>query len=32
MDPAPEATILVNRCEEAQTYKVRLVAGTLPNK
>lgn len=30
MDPTPEATTLINRCDEAQTYEVRLVAGTLP--
>jgi hypothetical protein len=32
MDPTPEGTILVNRCEEAQTYEARLAAGTLPNR
>lgn len=30
MDATPEATALVNRCEEAQTYEARLAAGTLP--
>ena len=30
MDPTPEATDLVNRCDEAQTYAARLAAGTLP--
>lgn len=30
MDPTPEATNLVNRCDEAQTYDARLAAGTLP--
>jgi len=30
MDDAPEATTLVNRCDEAQTYAARLAAGTLP--
>jgi len=30
MDPTPEATDLVNRCEEDQTYEARWVAGTLP--
>jgi hypothetical protein len=30
MDQAPEATGLVNRCDEAQTYEARLAAGTLP--
>jgi len=30
MDDAPEATTLVNRCEEDQTYEARLAAGTLP--
>jgi len=32
MDPSPEATDLVNRCDEAQTYEARFAAGTLPNK
>jgi hypothetical protein len=32
MDPTPEATTLVNRCDEAQTYEARLIAGTLPHK
>ena len=31
MDPTPEATILINRCDEAQTYEARLAAGTLPS-
>jgi hypothetical protein len=30
MDPTPEATDLVNRCYEDQTYEARLAAGTLP--
>jgi len=30
MDPTPEATTLINRCNEAQTYEARLAAGTLP--
>jgi hypothetical protein len=30
MDPTPEATDLINRCEEDQTYEARLAAGTLP--
>ena len=30
MDVAPEATGLVNRCDETATYEARLVAGTLP--
>jgi hypothetical protein len=30
MDPTPEATTLINRCDEAQTYEARLAAGTLP--
>jgi len=30
MDSSPETTALVNRCDEDQTYEVRLVAGTLP--
>lgn len=32
MDPTPEATDLVNRCDEAQTYEARLAAGTLPRR
>ena len=32
MDPTPEATTLVNRCDEAQTYEARLAAGSLPNR
>ena len=32
MDSTPEATALVNRCDEAQTYEARLAAGTLPKK
>jgi hypothetical protein len=32
MDTTAEATTLVNRCDEAQTYEARLAAGTLPNK
>lgn len=30
MDETPEATTLINRCDEAQTYQARLAAGTLP--
>jgi len=30
MDPTPEATTLINRCEEAQTYEARLAANALP--
>jgi hypothetical protein len=30
MDPTPESTSLVNRCDEAQTWEARLAAGTLP--
>lgn len=30
MDSTPEATDLINRCDEAQTYEARLAAGTLP--
>ena len=30
MDPTPEATDLVNRCAEDQTYEARRRAGTLP--
>lgn len=30
MDPTPETTTLINRCDEAQTYEARLAAGTLP--
>jgi len=30
MDATAEATGLVNRCDEAQTYESRLAAGTLP--
>lgn len=30
MDPTPETTDLVNRCDEANTYEARLAAGTLP--
>ena len=32
MDSTPETTVLVNRCEEAQTYERRLAAGSLPKK
>lgn len=32
MDATPEATTLVNRCEEGQTYEARLAAGTLPRR
>ena len=31
MDPTPEATDLINRCDDDQTYEARLSAGTLPN-
>jgi hypothetical protein len=30
MDTTAEATTVVNRCDEAQTYEARLAAGTLP--
>jgi hypothetical protein len=30
MDAGAEETILVNRCDESQTYEARLIAGTLP--
>jgi hypothetical protein len=30
MDPTPEETTLVNRCDACQTYEARLAAGTLP--
>jgi hypothetical protein len=30
MDRTPEATTLVNRCDDAQTYEARCAAGTLP--
>ena len=30
MDPTPESTDLINRCDESQTYAARLAAGTLP--
>ena len=30
MDNAPEATGLINRCGETQTYEARRAAGTLP--
>ncbi len=29
MDSTPEATTLVNRCQEDETYEARLAAGTL---
>jgi hypothetical protein len=32
MDPTPEATTLVNRCDEGQTYEARLAAHTLRNR
>lgn len=32
MDPTPEATDLINRCDEGQTYEARLASGTLPNR
>ena len=31
MDRTPEATTLINRCDEGQTYEARLAAGTLPS-
>jgi hypothetical protein len=31
MDRTPEATTLINRCDETQTYEARLAAGTLPS-
>ena len=30
MDPTPESTNLINRCDESQTYEARLAGGTLP--
>lgn len=30
MDDTAEATNLINRCDEGQTYEARLAAGTLP--
>jgi hypothetical protein len=30
MDPTPETTNLINRCDEVQNYEARLAAGTLP--
>ena len=30
MDHTAEATNLINRCDEGQTYEARLAAGTLP--
>ncbi|MBA2303041.1 MAG: hypothetical protein H0W08_10445 [Acidobacteria bacterium] len=32
MNSVPEAAGLINRCDEAQTYQARLVAGTLPKR
>ncbi|MEO5588632.1 MAG: hypothetical protein ABIS03_03520 [Gemmatimonadaceae bacterium] len=32
MDPSPETTTLINRCDEAETYQARLLAGTLPRQ
>jgi hypothetical protein len=32
MDPTPETTTLVNRCDKSQTYEVRLADGTLPKE
>ena len=32
MDPTPESTDLINRCDEDQTYEARLAAGTLPKR
>jgi hypothetical protein len=31
MDLTPEATTLINRCDETQTYEARLAAGSLPS-
>lgn len=31
MDETPDATTLINRCEEDQTYEARLARGTLPS-
>jgi hypothetical protein len=31
MDPTPEDTTLINRCDEGQTHEARLKAGTLPD-
>ncbi|MEO6214201.1 MAG: hypothetical protein ABIP65_11295 [Vicinamibacterales bacterium] len=32
MNDSQEATGLINRCDEAQTYETRLAAGTLPKR
>jgi hypothetical protein len=32
MDSTAEATDLVNRCDESQTYEARLANGTLPDR
>lgn len=32
MDETPEATDLINRCEEKQTYEMRLATGDLPDR
>jgi hypothetical protein len=32
MDDTPEATTLINRCGEDQTYEARLAAGALPRR
>jgi hypothetical protein len=32
MDETPQATTLINRCDEDQTYEARLANGTLPTK
>jgi hypothetical protein len=32
MDVTPEATDLVNRCDDTQTYEARVATGTLPKK
>jgi hypothetical protein len=32
MDPTPQSTSLINRCDEEQTYEARLAAGTLPRR
>jgi hypothetical protein len=32
MDDSPDATTLINRCDESSTYEARLSAGTLPEQ
>src|SRR5678816_521491 len=32
MAPTPEASGLINRCDESQTYEARLAAGSLPKR